>query len=220
MGAEHRVNTNLPFKPTDSPTNFPLKQVGPELYELGGVRLDKRQKAVSFPAMLNMREALVEYLVVTSSGKTHESLLRTDIQPYHLHLALLLLGVKGAGTNSFPENALRPIPGDKVNIEVSWNADGKKKRYRAEELVYNRQTKSAMSRGSWVYNGSQMVEGIFVAQQDGSLISLVTDPDALINNPRPGRDDDDNWQVNSIALPPVNSPVQVTITVEKTKARR
>lgn len=192
-------------------TNMPLKQVGPGQFELGQVRLDKRERTVSFPAVLNMSEALIEYFVVTSSGKTHESLLRTDVQPYHVHLAMLLLGAKGAGTNQFPERPDQPLPGDKVTVELSWKRDGKEKRGPAEEWVHNRLTQSPMSKGHWVYNGSRVHEGMFLAQEAGSVISLIEDPDALINNPRPGRENDEAWEVHRTDLPPLNSPVRVTI---------
>ncbi len=203
-----------PSAPAAAPTNAPIKQVSPGVFEIGKVRLDKRQRTVSFPAVLNMNQALIEYLVVTSSGKMHESLLRTDVEPYQIHLAMLLLGAKGAGTNAFPESNTLPLPGDRVAIELSWKADGKEKRCRAEELVYNRQTKSAMVKGDWVYNGSRTVEGTFVVQQIGSIVSVIVDPDALINNPRPGREDDEIWEIKGTGLPPLETPVQVTIKLK------
>ena len=84
---------------------------------MGQVRLDKNQRTVRFPAAVNQTNGAIEYLIVTSSGKTHESLLRTDAEPYHIQLAFLLLGAKGAGTNSFPENNSLPLPGEEVEIE-------------------------------------------------------------------------------------------------------
>jgi hypothetical protein len=201
-------------------TNMPLKQVGPGLFEIGKVRLDKDRKTISFPAVLNMNEALIEYLVVTSAGKVHESLLRTDTEPWHVHLAMLLLGAQGAGTNSFPEDHNRPLPGDKISIEVSWKARGKEKRHRAEELVYDRTKKSAMRKSQWIYTGSKVIDGTFIAQRDGSVISLIEDAEALVNNPLPGRDNDDNWQVNAVGFPPLESSVQVTIKLEAPKASR
>lgn len=197
-----------------SATNAPLKQIGPGIFQMGKVRLDKERRTVSFPAVLNMNEALIEYLVVTSYGKVHEGLLRTEAEPWHIHLAMLLLGGKGAGTNSFPEDHTKPLPGDTVSIQITWKINGKEKRYRAEELVYDRQKKSAMRKGPWIYTGSTMSEGIFIAQRDGSIVSLIEDGQALINNPRPGRDNDDNWQVRGRDLPPVESPVEVTIKLE------
>lgn len=202
-----------------SVTNLPLKQIGPGIFELGKVRLDKERRTVSFPAVVNMNEALIEYLVVTSAGKVHESLLRTEAEPWHVHVAMLLLGAKGAGTNSFPDAHPQPLPGEKVSIELSWNVGGKKKNHRAEEFVYDQAGRSIMRRGPWIYTGSKVFEGTFIAQRDGSVVSLIEDRDALINNPRPGRDNDDNWQVNGKGLPPLESRVEVTIRLEGTSAR-
>ncbi len=206
----------LPVAPDVPSTNLLIKSVGPGQFEIGLVRLDKRERTVSFPAVMHMNEATIEYLVVTSTGKTHESLLRTDAQPHHLHVAMLLLGAIGAGTNSFPEGPRQLLPGDTVTIEVTWTIGRRQMRRRAEELVYNRRTKSAMSRGDWVYNGSRLLDGGFAAQRDGSIVSLITDPDALVNNPRPDRGNDDNWTVNKTGLPPLNSPVRVTLRLAAT----
>jgi len=35
-----------------------------------------------------------------------------------------------------------------------------------------------------------------------------------VNNPRPRREDDENWQIKSEGLPPPESPVQVMIRLE------
>ena len=205
----------LPAQETPAPpavaTNSPIRQIAPGIFAIGQVRLDQRRHVVTLPATVNQREFAVEYFLVTGYGKTHESVLRTDAEPYHLHLALLLLGAKGAGTNSFPEDHAKPLPGDKVTIEVSWKINGQETRRRAEELIFNLQTKSTMSRGDWIYNGSRIYEGTFLAQENGSLVSVMEDADALVNNPRPGRENEKIWQVNSNSLPPLNTPIEVTI---------
>ena len=193
-------------------TNAPLKGVGPGVFELGKVRLNKNERTVSFPAVVNLSPGLIEYMIVTETGKIHESLFRTEAEPFQIHTAMLLLGAKGAGTNRFPDQPNQPLPGDKVTLEVSWRAGGdRKESRRAEELVYNQETKSTMSRGHWTYNGSRIFEGTFVAQQDGSIVSLIEDPDALINNPRLGRESDEIWEVKTNGLPALNAPVEIKI---------
>ena len=199
----------------ESMTNAPLKQIRPGIFELGQVRFDKDKRTVSFPASLNMREGNIEYVVVTATGKTHESLLRTTAEPYHLQLAFLLLGAKGAGTNALPEDPTRPLPGEKVEIEFSWDAGGRTNSFRAEEFVRDRKANGPARRGNWIYTGSRLREDGFAAQLDGSIVSLITDADALINNPRPGREDDDNWLVRTNNLPPLHAPVEVTIRLAR-----
>jgi hypothetical protein len=50
---------------------------------------------------------------------------------------------------------------------------------------------------------------------DGSIISLVTDPVALINNTGPGHDNDLIWEPNAANLPPPGVPVEVTVTLQE-----
>jgi hypothetical protein len=198
-----------------STNNPPVKQVAPGIFEIGKVRLDKQSRSVSFPAVVNMTEAIIEYLVVTKEGKFHESLLCTDAQPKHIHVAMLLLDAKGAGTNAVPENPLKPIPGDAVIIEVTWKDKGREKRIRAEDLVFNTITKTNLTRGPWIYNGSTIENGRFMADLDGSIVSLITDPFALVNNPRPGRDNDDLCEVNTNSVPALDTSVEVRLILEK-----
>jgi hypothetical protein len=212
----------IPSQVINSDTNTlarpAMREVGPGLFELGGLVLDQRQRAVTFPAVLNMADGALEYLLVTSYGKKHESLLRTDIAPYDIHLAMLLLGA-GRRTNTLsappaphiinPSSA--PIPGDKVTIEVSWERAGKTVRRAAEDMIYNQQAKTTLSPGVWVYNGSAVWDGHFLAQRDGSIGSLVTDLSALMNNSGLGHDNDHIWTANPTNVPAVNTPLKVTL---------
>jgi len=201
--AEQAVKTGL--------TNPAVRQIGPGLFQLGDVSLDRSNRTVRFPASVNLRDGHIEYVVVTATGKTHESLLRTTAEPMHLQLAFLLLGAQGAGTHVLPEDPAISLPGGKVEVEVSWMEDTGPRRFRAEEFVQDRKAGAPASRGNWIYTGSRLREDGFAAQLDGSIISLITDPDALINSPRPGREDDDNWLVRTNLLPPLHAPVEVSI---------
>ena len=72
-----------------------------------------------------------------------------------------------------------------------------------------------MTEGPWTYNGSEMYDGKFLAQVDGSVAALVRDSGALMNNPRPGNDDDQIWEVYSKVTPPVGTAVDVIIELEE-----
>jgi hypothetical protein len=209
-------------------TNSPLRQIGPDVFELGAVRFDKAQKTVRFPGQVNMNEGLIEYLLVSGRGKTYESLLKTDADPYDIQLALLFLGGKGAPqtpallatpTEPFHVNHPgRPAPavaGDPISIEVSWRAEGREHKVRAEDWIANLATRTNAARGYWTFNGSRVVNGIFIAQRDGQIAAMIDDVDAMVNNPRPGHDNDQIWQINSNALPPLNTMVEVTFKLER-----
>ena len=198
--------------PTPASTPARLAERGtPQAFELGGVRVDKKRRTVTFPATINQRTGIVEYAVVTVSGKTHESVFRTEVQPTHIHLAMLLLGVKAADTNQFPTNLSIPPPGDAVALEVSWKEGRRQIRRPLEDFIITGDTHNPLARGIWVYNGSYLSRRTLVAQRDGSIISVHIDPDALVNNPRPGRENDDLHHVNSMALPAEDLPLEITL---------
>lgn len=220
----------------NSSAHPPIRRIAPGVFEIGQVRLDKEKRSVSFPGAVNMDQDLIEYALVSSAGKLHESLLRTEAEPYHIHLAMLLIGTNSEARAAalgaplararkdpptterapfigHPDEPVvrRVIDGEKVNVWVSWKTGGAEKRCRVEDLIYNRQTKQPAQRGAWIYNGSRIVDGNFLVQRDGSIIAIIEDLDALINNPRSGRENDEIWQVNSTNLPPVATAVQITI---------
>ena len=214
----------------DSHGNVPLKEIHPGIFQLGDVKIDKRRRTVSFSAVMNLRQGPMEYLLVSSWGKVHESILRTETEPYRIHVAMLLLGAKGAGTNeedavevpgsfvSHPSNVR--IPGDEITLDVKWKENGKVTRKKAEELIFNSKSKSVLRKGDWVYNGSLLEGHSFLAQREGSIVSLVTDPEALINNAVPGHDDDTIWTVNTNSLPSAGAPVEVIIKLTDRKPER
>ncbi len=201
-----------------------MREVSPGIYALGAIRLDQEARTVSFPAVVNKADArdLLEYLLVTSRGPAHESLLVTTVQPADVHFAMLLLGAKGSGaaTGELPAaqidaEYLKHAPklqGDAVEIFVKWkSAAGLEKHARVEGWLLNADTKRPPAQGPWTYNGSLLVEGRFLAQQEGCLAALVVNPGALINNPRKGNDDDRAWAVNAKAIPPLDTPLEVII---------
>lgn len=209
---------------------LPLQSIGPGLFQIGDVTLDKARRAVTFAAVINMNQGPMEYLLVSTHGKVHESILRTEARADHLHVAMLLLDAKGAapgpvadpakptgGSPNIDKPGSETLPGDPLKIEVSWNFEGKETTRNAEALVSNLQTKVPMEKGNWVYNGSEFVNGIFQAQVTGSIASLITDRQCLINNISQGHDNDDIWAVNTNGLPPVNTPVRVTLRLEPAK---
>lgn len=190
-------------------TNPPLREIQPGLFQLGGVRLDKSKRILEFAGVVNMSQGPVEYLLVHETGKVHESVLKTAVEPYHVHLAALLLQPKPGAINTNMGLAARELKGPTAEVLVRWKDASKA--MPGEDLVFNVQTKAAMARGAWTYNGSRIIGGTFLAQRDGSIASVITDPDALLNGMRPGRDKDDLWQVNTNLVRAVNTPVGIAI---------
>jgi hypothetical protein len=213
------------------------KEVSPGVYEVGSIRLDKNTRSIAVPAKVNMVDNLVEYLMVTPKGATHESVLVSEAEPQDLHMAMLLLGAKGmvqAKGGKAPERidaeylAKAPkLTGDKITLTVTWkDKEGAEKTVPVENWVVRRVVvpkkpakEVAAEEGPWLYTGSYFYEGRFLAQTEGVFASMVTYPAALINNPRKGANDDHMWFINKTAIPPKDTPVTFTIKFDPVKEK-
>lgn len=209
-----------------------MQEVSPGVYQLGKMRLDKKNRSASFPASVNMASGIVEYLLVSPQGATHESVLVTEVEPSDLHFVMLLLGAKGSGaTAADPQSGGPPqinadylksapqIKGDPVTLTLKWTEAGKEKTARAEDWLRNTETGKPASRGPWTYTGSMFGGDRFLAQVEGCFAALLTYPSALINNPRKGNHNDQVWEINKKAIPPRDTPVEMTIQLQPEQTR-
>ena len=155
-----------------------VKKIGANLYRVGDVTIDSKLQVAAFPAKVNQIIGLIEYALVTDSGKIHESFLSTKIKPRDVHAAMLLLGVKT------PRN---------VSVEIAWQVDGKWTRKSITSCIAqyplevaseqeNKETDKSfeLKPSSWTWTGSRVrPSGILTADESGSILSLQPDSDAL-----------------------------------------
>lgn len=189
----------------------PLQKVAPGIYEIDGCRIIKEKNRIEFPAEVNMDKGLLEYVLVGNTGKLHESLLRTKLSPYSLQIALLLVGLEGTTDPLIEQGQNKTPQGDKVQLWVSWQDQGKEQKIPVEEWIIkgDKPVKSI----PWVYTGSVVMNGMFLAQIEKSIIALFHDPTALIDHQMAEGSDDQIWQVKGGATPPIGT--KVTVIIEK-----
>ena len=181
----------------------PVKRISATEYQIGLVAVDRAKREARIPAKVNMTEGLVELLICTSFGKTHESVFVTEAKPIHIQTALLLLGARAgkAGAASKP-------PGDRFEILVA--EEGKAPSH-GERFVWHEKGKRPMARTAWVFTGSRIREGQFMADIDGSIVATYHDPLAILNNPLPTNADDETYFVNEKVVPPAGSKVTLIL---------
>ncbi|MGV3774742.1 MAG: YdjY domain-containing protein [Verrucomicrobiales bacterium] len=189
-------------KPGPTATNLVVKAVSTNELHIGGVILNRATRTLEIPAFVNMTEGLMEYFLVTDYGKVHESVLFTTNRPYAIHAAALLLTPKGSDLQK------NPAP---IELTLLWLKDGKTNETTVASCVLNLQTKKEMVAGPWSYSGSQMIDGVYLAEREGSVISIIEDQSSVITNPRKGRENDEIWQPNSKKLPEPETSVTVRI---------
>jgi len=190
----------------------PIEKIGDNLYRIGKLTIDGDARELTMPGWVNMSEGLVELLACAPGGKTHESVLVIDVEPYHLQVALLALGLEARGNLEFQGDPRTP-DGDPVEIHVEWKdpENGKVTKRRGEELVYNVKADRPMKKTHWVFTGSRVVDGAFIAQLDGSLVTTYHDPNTIIDNPLPTGGDDTFYEANRFLVPPVGTKVTMKI---------
>lgn len=189
-------------------TNPAFRPIGPGQFELGLVRLDANTRTITLPCEVNMTEGPVEYLLVGAGGKLHESILRTQAEPLHLHLAMILLG--------FPEKPKVPPtpPGQRpgllgVPIELHIRFPGSDP-VPASTLVQKTQGRP-FSGQPWVYNGSQHQGGVFLAQTGRSIIALMEDFTSLANTSDIDRINDKIWRPKPGAVSEIGTPADLIL---------
>ncbi|MSM38630.1 MAG: hypothetical protein GJT30_03270 [Geobacter sp.] len=192
----------------------PVEQVAPGLYRVGDILIDKKERTVSFPAEVNMDKGLLEYVLVRTGGKTHESLLRTRIEPYNLQVACLLLGIEGTATPLAFQGAPETPKGDPValSIHLPTGAPIKPEQWMVRTVDgVNRD----LSDLRWVFTGSVVTSGRFAAQAEGSIIAVFHDPVAMVDNASAGGESDKIWFVKEGTVPPVGTPITLVIRAIK-----
>ncbi|MBI4849846.1 MAG: hypothetical protein HY808_14950 [Nitrospirae bacterium] len=218
-----QVNPPLIPPPPVDPTARTLsavEKISPGTFLIGDIQIIKSKKSVSFPATVNMDKGLLEYLLVQGAGKTHESLFRTKVQPYDLQVALLLLGFEGTDTPLGSQGDPAKPEGEPVELTITYKkADGTSVTVMPEEWLIK--TVDDKHRGvsamDWVFTGSMVADGQFMAQMSGSIAAIFHDPSAMIDNASPGGESDEVWFVKEGAVPPVGTPVTINIKAKTKK---
>jgi hypothetical protein len=170
---------------------------GPEAAELalGDVKVDAPARTISFPAQVNQRTGQIEYLVVHETGKVHESIFKSSVAPKQVHAAALLFSKTNGATLKI------------AAIEVFW----KEKKFAAAELILDKAKKRPLRETNWAYRGSRLVDRVFLAEREGSIVAVREDRDALVDQDTPDAADDENWEPVKELVPEIGTAVTIVI---------
>lgn len=195
-----------------------IEEIAPGKFRIGQVEFEKNSRVIRFPAKVNMHSGTVEYGVVTATGKCHEALFSTVAAPQDIHLAMLLLGIKPASMREDETKGLIVPPDAAVSVKAEWTVNGEILSHPLADLVTVAKTSSEMratagAKPAWLYNGSRFNDAGFAAALDGSIISLIADDMALINNAGRNRVNDDAHLPNSDLLPATGTDATILISL-------
>ncbi len=188
-----------------------IQQIEKNKFRLKTISFDSEAKTISFPAKLNLIEGNLEYLIVTARGKTHESLIVTDISPSHLNVVMKLLSFV-ENKEMFDPKAVTKKGTSAADILVSWKDGDKNEEHPINDLIQHNVKLDALPTAEWTYTGSSMsAENTFQAELNGDIAAIFSDPSAIFNYSGDGRNLDTVWIPFSKRLPAKDTSVTIII---------
>jgi len=204
-----------------------------------GIHLDLARGLCWIPVTIDVREDLLEYLLVNPRGAAHESLFATDVVPKQFQAALLALGVEPGRNAEWNLKDPAPSPedmrdgaspyvvetpsGDGFFLYAAWREGGETHFHRVEDLLRNLESGRSMRRHRWVYLGSRMVrtrgseaKELFAADIEGNLvnISFFEEGNTLLTCALPECLKQTIWLANGWLLPQRGSPLHLILARE------
>jgi len=178
--------------------------------QLGKITLHRKQGCLSFDAKVNQTAGPVEVLISTPQGRLHEALLRTEASPLHLQVMLFLLGSRNGPRRPDAEGR----QGDIVDIDLQWRDGDKERREPVESwLKDTRENADKIPRQGWVFVGSPILDGMFMAETGGNVAVTYTVADTILDLPDEHGTDDTLFEANEKKDgPPLGAPVKVIVT--------
>ena len=187
-----------------------VRQITPTL------RVDFDHRQVILDAEVVLREGPLELLVCPKRTKEHESILAADIVPKTFHLALLLAGARPGRPAEF--EPYKPPIGQKLEITLEYEVDGKIRKIDAREWVRDTRTNKALA-ANFVFAGSRFFkipgETKAVWQgDDGDLVCVTNFPGSIIDIAMQSSTDNANlsFEAWTDRIPPRGTKVKVIFT--------
>ncbi len=190
-----------------------VKKIGESRFRLGDIEFDAKTKEISIPVIVNMQQGgPIEYILVNEKGKVHESIFTTTASPMALQLAMKLLKFQSGNGDLFNVRLAEEEKAEKSGkkedrgqeFQLTVKFEGKEEEVAVHTLVLDgADVGETMTEGGWVYSGSAVANGSFLAEVEGSFIAVYLDDLAMFNMSRDGADNDERWAANDHLLPEV-----------------
>jgi len=178
--------------------------------QVGKLHLHRRERCISFPAEFVENVSVLEAVIATPEGRLHEALLAADVSPLQLQAMLYLLGLENGAR--IGNKSVRQ--GDLVDLDVEWtNAAGVKEREPIESWIIDSRAKAPMQRTGWVFVGSGIKDGQFLADAEGNICINYSVGSTILDTPDPAGADDTIFELNDKKKrPPKTANLRIMLT--------
>ncbi len=200
--------------------------VADEVRSFPHMTINLADRTIDLDAAVVTRESdWIELLACSPESREYESILVTEARPSHIHLSLLMLGIEPGRPLSWRQTdtgyEILPPAGDPVIVSLLLPESGVKREIPAGNWIVNQQTGEMMTPSNWLFTGSAFADQadarVYKADLNGTVISLVNFGDDLLARPNRLMNHNDNqaWQANTAAIPPLGTEVTIRLRPAK-----
>jgi hypothetical protein len=202
--------------PTTAPTTSP-DTAGQKLPH---IEIDLKNKKVRVECEALAVDAPVEFFCCVKGTNDYESVLRSDVKPSDMHLAMLAIGLKPGAPVTYNESTNKWVPprGAQLHVDVEYQKDGKTVSIPAYRLMRDDKTKKEPPAFSWVFAGSRvMPDGKYAADITGYLFSVCNFDLTVVDVPDLVSSSNDTleWERNPSTMPKAGTIVWMVISAAK-----
>ena len=104
-----------------------------------------------------------------------------------------------------------------IQIFVEWEQNGTLCKEELNSMIRNQYAQRMLSQNAFVFTGSKVIEGVYLAEEDGSIVAVYHDSRATLNSRDDESDSDDVWLPNPEKMPPKELPVTIRFQLPFTK---
>ena len=191
-----------------------VKRLADGNLQVGEIIVRVARGELAFPARFELQEGALEVIIAKPNGRLHETLLVTPCSALQLQTLLYLLhadnGARKAG--KFERR------GDLVDIDIEWtDDDGKKLREPIETWITDNRTQKPMKRIGWVFVGSEVREGTFLADAEGNVVVNWSQGSTVLDSADPESENDMLHSVNTKKPQPKKHPAVTVVFKPRSK---
>jgi hypothetical protein len=195
----------------------PAAPAKPDASKMPHMTVDVQKKQLRVECEALNPQMPLEFFCCMSGTAEHEAILRSAVQPSHLHLGLLMLGLQPGEPVHFSKAADKWLAphGPPVQIFCEWTGkDGKTVTAPAYRMMRNVKSKKTMPPMTWIFAGSRVMEdGKYAADTTGYIVSVVNFDLTVIDIPELASNANETleWEFNPDLVPPKGTKVWMII---------
>lgn len=161
-------------------------------------------------------DAPLEFFCCVKGTNDYEAMIRSEVKPSDLHMALLAIGLKPGEPVHYSEalNKWFPPTGPPLHISVEYEKDGKMVRVPAWKWMREVRSKKPAPPFTWVFTGSHvMPDGKYAADVTGYLVTVVNFELSVIDVPQIASSSNEllEWERNPDVTPKKGTKVWMII---------